>query len=386
MGAALAGGALAAVGSIGGALLSQEDSPSPRNNPGIIFDPRSDPTFAALAIEQAINIGQFQPGFLDQFSPSQRLGNSTTASLGTVESAGQFQALLGELRNVVASVAANGGTRQQAISAANAHFHNSPLGLGRIQTLVTAGAAGFGGLDDFLGQEFDFEQRKPQLEAEAQRVSDAVRQGRNNARTTEAAILSDLFLPTEENLQRTVDERQAAERASIAAFINEQANVGGFNPAGALANEALNADARGQDTALNFILGLIGAQGGQLGNIRNTLTGQEAGSLAAAGLSTAGGLQANSLAAQQALGFANLRSQVDANNANRLNQGISSGANSLANAGFTAAILPDVLEALRKAGERGNEPNTQSSIGLNSGPALASLDNLLAIQRLGAAA
>lgn len=212
-------------------------------------------------------------------------------------------------------------------------------------------SSGYGSLEELVQAELDYSRDAEGRLAQSNETAGIVNQGRNDAQRSIAGIQSDFVAPTEAELTSRSSEIEQILRAQIARDFGDreqnalyQANAYGINPAGQLGRlgegRALAELASGPD-ALARTLQLLGGQQGLQTNALSALQGslnqQNALPLQLLGLQSQNNVGLAGIAANQALGLA----QLDAQGNQLLGQGVQGAFNQLGS-------IPGIQEARRR--------------------------------------
>lgn len=294
------------LGGAGSAIGGAQSAPAPIRPGDMIFTnyfAQNDPLVSALSLESLLGLGQFDMNQLQRGSPIDEVIN-------TISQSGYFKK--GNLKKVVSALQSLRSTGNLGVG--------SEMGKKVSQALAISG---YGSTEELLTAQQTFEDQRAAYGKAVAPVSEQVLQGRIAALQGIANLAKDYPTATGSditNLQNTLlasTRRDVNQQASdLQSQILQQANQGGYNPAGALGLLARSTSNQLQDAYTTSLERAIQLLSGKQ-TLANTAIAGLSGSMAPgtsaaqymAGLRTGAAQSASSSAAQQNIAFQQLAAQ-----------------------------------------------------------------------------
>lgn len=382
----LAGGAVLGAG---GSLLAGEQGQSDfqvGNTPlAGAPDPRSDPIQSSLRNEALLSLGRAPDrGVLLQSSPSSRLLSNARQGVGTADLRRDDLSLIGvgvnALQRAVDESIRSGNPSVEDVE--NRLFDILPRESGAHHRLIQlASDAGFAQsgpskVQNLIEEELAFRSQVPERLAELQALAPDVRAGRAAARRGIADLQRDFPVVTRDEIEERIQSARDARLAELNLSeerardeILQAANVGRFNPAGALGRlserrvlEEEQATDESIGRALQLLSGEVGLGQTSLGTLQSSLQAQEQGSRQTGANVLQALLQAGSINSGLSTTLSNLQAQTEAQNAQARQQATQQATGSLTN------LLS--LGGLASGAGGGNiSSGLKSLLGTSTGPA-----------------
>jgi hypothetical protein len=367
---------IAAAGSIGGAALGA--SKNKRQSGPALVSIANSPLFQQLQLLAMMGIGQqITPASLREASPlGTLLGSAGDVGLTRKGQKG-YASILDNLYRAIDDGRANGLSAGQIVDSIkrsdwwnasdglrDGQFGNEgdirgvmdPFGFfgdgvsdkykrtqrGRRALKRLTAASGYNDLEELIEAQLQYETQAEERLREMNETSGIAAQGRNDALRRIAGIQSDFVAPTEEEFRAEAGEIEAALRGQIEREARDQqdalsvaAQVGRYNPGGGMgrigewqSQANLQAGPDSVARALQLLSGQQSLQSNALGALQGSLAQQDQGALALLGLLNGNSIANNQIAAQ----MAGVNAQVNAQNAQLWQQGLSGAAGGIGNA------------------------------------------------------